>query len=43
MITLDNFIDKTNMWLIRDNLFSYSNSTGKANANIGSRSILIVK
>ena len=38
-----NFIDETNMWLIRDNLFSYSNSTGEANANIGSRSILIVK
>ena len=38
-----NFVDSTNMWLIRNNLFSYTNSTGANDSNIGSRTILIVK
>ena len=40
--TMD-FVDDNNIWLVRNDLFSYTNSTGASDSNIGSRSILIVK
>lgn len=41
--TTSEFVDSTNIWLLRDNLFSYTNSTGASDSGVGSRSILIVK
>jgi len=37
------FVTSSNVWLKRNNLFSYTNTTGEASNNIGSRTILVVK
>lgn len=38
-----NFVNSTNNWLIRHNLFSYNSNNGSANTRIGSRTTLIIK
>ena len=38
-----NFVTETNIWLVRDNLFSYNSVTGDQGDNYGSRSVLIIK
>ena len=38
-----NFVNLTNNWLTRHDLFSYKNNTGTATATIGSRATLIIK
>ena len=38
-----NFIDATNIWLVRNNLFSYINSIGQSDSGVGSRTVLVVK
>jgi len=40
--TMD-FVDSTNIWIVRNGLFSYNNSEGDANSSVGSRSVLTVK
>lgn len=37
------FVDSSNIWLVRNNLFSYTNSSGKNTSSTGSRTILVVK
>lgn len=38
-----NFVSSSNVWLRRNNLFSYNNSNGEASNSVGSRTVLIVK
>lgn len=38
-----NFVTPDNVWFSRNDLFSYNSTTGAANENIGSRTILIIK